>query len=194
MRRGKDMSNVRPSDRPWNDPGPRSSGVDAQAENEKLPALHALVLDFSTVSNIDTTSVQALIDARTEIEKWADRPVEFHFATILSPWISRALIAGGFGIGVPSSQLPPEVAAVVPYRDGRTRSESVDPIPMIRDDDFEAGGDVKKLKTDTVSSKANSSSEVSEYQPVVTQLTPFFHLDLTAAVRAAESGLNDRRI
>jgi sodium-independent sulfate anion transporter 11 len=50
MRRGKDMSNVKLSDRPWNDPGPRRYGADAErAANESRPVLHAIVLDFSTV-------------------------------------------------------------------------------------------------------------------------------------------------
>jgi sodium-independent sulfate anion transporter 11 len=48
MRRGKDMSNVRMSDRPWNDPGPSRFGADAdQVTNEKLPVLHAIVIDLS---------------------------------------------------------------------------------------------------------------------------------------------------
>jgi len=95
MRRGKDMSNVKASDRPWNDPGPRRRGAESeQAANDSRPVLHAIVLDFSVVwvlfrgrhsfsvakwsprSHIDTTAVQALIDTRTEIEKWTDHPIE----------------------------------------------------------------------------------------------------------------------
>jgi solute carrier family 26 (sodium-independent sulfate anion transporter), member 11 len=50
MRRGKDMASVKLSDRPWNDPGPRVHGADAErATNESRPILHAIVLDFSTV-------------------------------------------------------------------------------------------------------------------------------------------------
>jgi sodium-independent sulfate anion transporter 11 len=50
MRRGKDMSNVKASDRPWNDPGPRRHGAEAErAENETRPVLHAIVLDFAAV-------------------------------------------------------------------------------------------------------------------------------------------------
>ena len=52
------------------------------------------------------------------MERWTDRPVEFHFATILSPWIRRALVAGGFGTGLPASSGPREIAPVVPYRGG----------------------------------------------------------------------------
>ena len=50
LRRGKDMSNVKLSDRPWNDPGPSRHGGEAgQAVNEQKPILHAIVLDFSSV-------------------------------------------------------------------------------------------------------------------------------------------------
>ncbi|RDB24002.1 putative sulfate permease C3H7.02 [Hypsizygus marmoreus] len=181
-RRGKDMTNVKASDRPWNDPGPsRNGGAADHVENEKRPSLHAVVLDFSLVSHIDTTAVQALIDARTEIDKWADHPVEFHFATILSPWIHRALTAGGFGLGISSSMIPHDLAAVVPYRDGRTSFDASDIGQDSRTDDLE-GGDMKKSSTDSI-------EQSSELEPIVATDTPFFHIDLQAAVRAAESGV-----
>ncbi|KAI0781182.1 sulfate permease [Trametes elegans] len=165
MRRGKDMSKVSMSDRPWNDPGPKP-GRDENADNLAKPVLHAIVLDFSGVSQIDTTAVQALIDTRNEVERWADKPVEFHFATILSPWIRRALIAGGFGTGV--SNAPAEIAPVVPYRGGRTLPE--------------------KHKVVDIEAIDEEGVDVSE-APIVPEDTPFFHFDLTSAVRAAEAGL-----
>ncbi|KAF9483785.1 sulfate permease [Pholiota conissans] len=183
MRRGKDMSNIKFSDRPWNDPGPpRGSGIDIQAENEKKPILHAIVLDFSTVSHIDTTATQALIDARTEIEKWADHPVEFHFATILSPWIHRALVAGGFGTGVPSSKTQ-EVAAVHPYREDPAEFSQIEV-----QSDLE-GGELKKRV-----SVVESVDSKDEYVPLISSDTPFFHVDLASAVRAAEYGLSHSRL
>lgn len=49
-RRGKDMSGISLSDRPWNDPGPRR-GHEAEeyARDASKPLLKAIVLDFSTV-------------------------------------------------------------------------------------------------------------------------------------------------
>lgn len=47
-RRGMDMTNIKPSDRAWNDPS-TLRGEDEQKENEMKPVLHAIVLDFSTV-------------------------------------------------------------------------------------------------------------------------------------------------
>ncbi|OBZ75180.1 hypothetical protein A0H81_04563 [Grifola frondosa] len=172
MRRGKDMSLIKMSDRPWNDPGPKP-GQDENAENLQKPVLHAIVLDFSGISHIDTTAVQSLIDTRNEVEKWADKSVEFHFATILSPWIRRALIAGGFGMGTPASDVPMEIAPVVPYRGGRL--EHTD------DDKF---GDLETADIDI------QETIPGEAAPIVPENTPFFHFDLVSAVRAAESGLS----
>lgn len=48
IRRGTDVRLIPLSDRPWNDPGSRH-GADAEwEENQGKPALHAIVLDFST--------------------------------------------------------------------------------------------------------------------------------------------------
>ncbi|KII88737.1 hypothetical protein PLICRDRAFT_54565 [Plicaturopsis crispa FD-325 SS-3] len=182
FRRGRDMTFVKASDRPWNDPGPRYGGaVEEQAENALKPEIHAIVLDFSAASHIDTTAVQSLIDTRNEVDRWADRPVEFHFATILSPWIRRALIAGGFGTGAPGANYPREIAAVVPYRGGTRETTDYD-----RADDQEA-----QLK-DRSRSSSSGKSAGDENVPIYGDDTPFFHFDLTAAVAAAEAGLAAR--
>jgi len=172
LRRGKDMSQVKASDRPWNDPGPSSFGADAdQLENEKKPFLHAVVLDFSSVPQIDTTAVQSLVDTRNAVERWTDRPVEFHFASIQSPWIRRALVAGGFGTGLSSSQGPAEVAPVVPDQYITQKHHHYVDDPEAQDVKHKSGGA-------SVASLQLSSAD-----------TPFFHFDLATAVRAAESGL-----
>ena len=50
MRRGIDVSKIRPGDRPWNDPGPpNNDAIAAQAVNDAKPELHAIVLDFSAM-------------------------------------------------------------------------------------------------------------------------------------------------
>lgn len=175
MRRGRDLSGVPLSDRPWNDPGPLRGDVNAEQElNAKKPVLRAIVLDFSAISQIDSTAMQSLIDARNEIERWVDHPVEWHFATILSPWIRRALVAGGFGIGTPVGNIPTEIAPVVSYRGGVHGST-----PAL-EDDLEDG-----LKKEA----SRSSSLPSGFVAVLPTETPFFHLDLVAAVKAAEASV-----
>ncbi|KAF8497075.1 sulfate transporter family-domain-containing protein [Russula emetica] len=179
MRRGVDLRLVPLSDRPWNDPGPRH-GVDVEwEENQARAALRAIVLDFSTVSQVDTTSVQALVDARDVIERWADHPVEFHFASILSPWIRRSLVAGGFGYDH-RSQLDGrhhDVAAVPPsYNVSYVGPSSTD---------------IEGRETKEVSLSDPSYGTIDHGEASAVQVdTPFFHLDLAEAVAAAEVGLS----
>ncbi|TRM56858.1 sulfate transporter family-domain-containing protein [Schizophyllum amplum] len=268
-RRGKDLSTVSMADRPWNDPGTRkgSSAEEEQRRNEALPLLRAVVLDFSSISHIDTTAVQSLIDTRNEIERWTDAPVEFHFASILSPWIRRALVAGGFGFvaNAHDAGRSHEVAPVVPYRDGLREgdpetspqlhhdlesrlhhdlesrlhhdresrlhhdleSRGADIVEQAREQTRErlvshtdlkrvdlktarvdlktAGVDLKTasvdlktagvdLKTAGVDLKTTGVVTEMEVTPLITEETPFFHLDLQEAVRAAEGGLQVRRV
>ena len=49
MQRGRDMTNVKAADRPWNDAGSGRNGEEEQERNMKKPVLHAIVLDFSNV-------------------------------------------------------------------------------------------------------------------------------------------------
>ncbi|GAA5835818.1 hypothetical protein JCM11251_007435 [Rhodosporidiobolus azoricus] len=112
-------------DRPWNDPGPapwsRKKIKDAEDPaspfaKEQKPLLKAIVFDMSSCTNIDTTSVQNLVDLKRSLERWAGDQVQFHFAGILGPFIKRALLAGGFGTGKGWSgdERPLEIAPVVP--------------------------------------------------------------------------------
>jgi sodium-independent sulfate anion transporter 11 len=121
--------------------------------------------------------------------------LQFHFASILSPWIRRALVAGGFGVGTSSSRVPHEIAAVVPYRDGLADRQLTD----VREgtniheevDDIEKGNSTNSKEK--VSATVDSVS--LEFASPLSTDTPFFHLDLESAVRAAESGIenNDHR-
>jgi hypothetical protein len=70
-RNGQDYSLTSQGDRPFNDPGPsrfakRKEGAEAEkaAENAAKPLLRAVVFDLAGVSNVDTTSIQNLIDLR----------------------------------------------------------------------------------------------------------------------------------
>ncbi|CAI2184388.1 4961_t:CDS:2 [Funneliformis geosporum] len=81
-------------DRPWNE---LEMSNDSDESNKlPKPRLHAVVFDFAAVSVIDSTGIQALLDTRKELNKYAGQPVEFHFANILDEDIEESLIAGGF--------------------------------------------------------------------------------------------------
>jgi sodium-independent sulfate anion transporter 11 len=181
-RRGKDITLTRLIDRPWNDSGPRRGAKDHAAEDLQKPLLRALVLDFAAVSNADTTSVQNLIDTRKELERWADGPVEFHFANILKPWVRRALIAGGFGTGEDTSPL--EVAPVAPTGG----EDNADPrLDWKWESRSKAPQDIEEAShEDKYNGKGRATG--SAEGPLISTSTPFFHVDLDAAVKAAETG------
>lgn len=130
-----------PGDRPWNDPGPinpkfakagklltcgfaarrvdekvNENHARAQGDHDTRPSLRAIIFDCSSVSNVDTTSVQCLADVRQSVERYSGRRIDFYFAGIASPWIRRALLAAGFGTGQTMTHLS-EVAPVIGPRD-----------------------------------------------------------------------------
>jgi len=163
--RGADLRLIPLSDRPWNDPGPRHGVVTEWEENQRRPTLRAIVLDFSTASQVDTTSIQALVDTRVEVERWADHPVEFHFATILSPWIRRSLVAAGFGYDHSS----------------RSDARRHDVAPSYDVGPSSTGIDTKQIPLPDITYGTIHQGEAS----AVPVDTPYFHLDLTEAVAAA---------
>ncbi|KAH8431740.1 SLC26/SulP family anion transporter [Aspergillus melleus] len=92
-----------PGDRPWNNPGPRKGK--SEPDRSHLPTLRAVILDFSSVNNVDVTSVQNLIDVRNQLDLYASpQSVQWHFAHINNRWTKRALAAAGFGFPTPTSE------------------------------------------------------------------------------------------
>lgn len=89
------------SDRPWNYVAPKETGK--SDDDQGLPLLRAVILDFGAVNVIDITAIQGLIDLRNSLDRYcAPDAVEVHFAHIYNRWTRRALAASGFGY--PSSQ------------------------------------------------------------------------------------------
>ena len=88
-------------DRPWNDPGPRRGH--AEEDFSDRPTLKAIILDFSSVNNVDVTSVQHLIDVRNQLDRWAaPDKVDWHLACLNNRWTKRALASAGFGYPTPT--------------------------------------------------------------------------------------------
>ncbi|KAK6948661.1 hypothetical protein Daesc_010431 [Daldinia eschscholtzii] len=97
-RRTKTDTYARVGDRPWNDPGPKKG----QEEDTSLPTLKAIIFDFSSVNNVDVTSVQQLIDVRNQLDRYtAPDVVDIHFACINNRWTKRGLVSAGFGYPTP---------------------------------------------------------------------------------------------
>lgn len=108
-RRTNLTSYPRPGDRPWNDPGPTkrqlkkaaAGDINLDAGKEDLPTLKAVILDFSAVNFVDITSVQALVDIRNQLDRYAaPEVVDWHIACINNRWAKRGLVAAGFGYPV----------------------------------------------------------------------------------------------
>ncbi|ORX36803.1 sulfate transporter family-domain-containing protein [Kockovaella imperatae] len=190
-RHGKHLDGVSKGDRPWNDPAPSKAQAEKDRQlNGQKPRLRAVILDFAAVANLDTTGVQNLIDTRREVEKWADRKVEFHFTGILSPWIRRALVAGGFGTGESSSKHMIEVAPVVPRDDSN--------FPTTESSDSQQSSPAESFKDISYSPEPKPSAELaksdSEETPrrstgvsLLDRATPFFHFDLADALQSIEA-------
>jgi len=227
----------RRGDRPWNDPGPPNQALlravraltfyyhrhkdapsldeefaetECKRINDDRPPLHALILDFGSVSNVDSTSVQVLVDLRNALERYSGHPVQFHFAHILSPWIRRALLAGGFGTGRLQRHVT-EIAPVVQQGDARPivgpeaeeQPRTSSPVVKPPVNDLESQNDtmeaMDRLDFDirnldalyAQDNKPEHSVDPSIVVPIMwnNELTPYFHLDLAAALSAAEGSL-----
>ncbi|CEQ42580.1 SPOSA6832_04407, partial [Sporobolomyces salmonicolor] len=181
------------------DPGPnwfqrRKAHASVEAAkveaNAAKPLLKAVVFDFSGVSNVDTTSIQNLVDLRRVLSRYAGQEVEFHFATILSPWIKRALLAGGFGRDVSIAGRPLEVAAVVPP-ERADEVGSIQPAPLLeRQSSTLSAGDIKESDLESggnsrpVLEKSWERMETVEGIIVSTDFAAF-HIDLPSAVATA---------
>ncbi|PKY04883.1 putative sulfate transporter [Aspergillus campestris IBT 28561] len=101
-RRTNPFSYGKIGDRPWNNPGPRRGK--SEEDRSHLPTLRALILDFSSVNNVDVTSVQNLIDVRNQLDSYTSpQTVQWHFAHVNNRWTKRALAAAGFGYPTPAS-------------------------------------------------------------------------------------------
>lgn len=101
-RRTNQNSYPRLGDRPWNNPGPKRGQT--EADRSGLPTLKAVILDFSSVNNVDVTSIQNLIDVRNQLDHYASpQNVQWHFAHINNRWTKRALASAGFGYPTPPS-------------------------------------------------------------------------------------------
>ncbi|KAI8376374.1 sulfate transporter family-domain-containing protein [Radiomyces spectabilis] len=119
---------MRKGDRAWNDRRPLAKTPDPETANqatETLPPLCAIVLDCSAVNHLDSTGVQNLLDLQLAINRYADREVEWHFASLASPAIRNALITGGFGTQGGRGPLTGELLPVVPaHQDGPKIAET----------------------------------------------------------------------
>ncbi|KAH7129964.1 sulfate transporter family-domain-containing protein [Dactylonectria estremocensis] len=175
-------------DRPWNDGEPRHIKENI---NDDRPILKAVILDFSTVNNVDVTSIQGLIDVRNQLDKFASPEiVDWHFANIENRWTKRALAAAGFGFRTPrSSEGAGNWKAIFSIADLGGDDSPSNAIALgekaarlsIRQD-IEAVDGISQQDSDKAFSKGPSNSRLIAVQGLN---RPYFHLDLQEALDAA---------
>ncbi|KAK9475981.1 sulfate transporter family-domain-containing protein [Lipomyces japonicus] len=206
-RRTNFRSFTRLGDRPWNDPGPRRG--QSEPDRSHLPTLKAVILDFSSVNNIDITSTQTLVDIRNQLDRWATPDVvQWHFASINNRWTKRALISAGFGY--PTSPEASKSSSIPRWRpifsvadiglsQSATVTENVQQPQLEGESIFKMENELGISRTATPTEANNTNLETKTigdskvYQTrerhkiaVVQGLNvPLFHVDLTSALRTA---------
>ncbi|KAK5135382.1 hypothetical protein LTR08_005324 [Meristemomyces frigidus] len=200
-------------DRPWNDPGPRRG--QASIVDDHRPTLKAIILDFSSVNNVDVTSVQHLIDVRNQLDRYTTPDkVQWHFACINNRWAKRALVAAGFGYPSPEgesgfhrwkpvfsvAEMGGSESAAADAEDAANRRESrfnqkdietAVPIHAQQETDGittpDSASSRNSFDKQLTKSEAYQQGRVSERRIAVVQglNRPFFHIDLTSALQSA---------
>ncbi|KAK4498776.1 hypothetical protein PRZ48_009286 [Zasmidium cellare] len=188
----------RPGDRPWNDPGPKK-GKEVEVDNR--PTLKAVILDFSSVNNVDLTSVQNLIDVRNQLDRHTTpERVQWHIACINNRWTKRALVSAGFGFPATEdnefSRWKPifSVAEIGGPLSAAAQAEADEnkELRAYLPKDVENGQrEVDSINVSDSGSSADVNTHLKKHRAnakvaVVHGLNrPFFHIDLTSALQSA---------
>jgi len=175
-------------DRPWNDPGPRRGQVNEEAEDTR-PLLRAVILDFSPVSFMDTTSAQALVDLQRQFARHATPDsVAWYFVNVNDRWTKRAIVASGFGTSSPlgggddsdpSLNVTLNIAAAA---DGRVRSAESGEWRGLRGAEDVESGSSEEVAPVAVE-KAGETVDWGESLYGVNR--PYFHVLMETAVKSA---------
>ncbi|KAJ5215206.1 sulfate transporter [Penicillium cinerascens] len=167
-------------DRPWNDPGPRRGQKEPDLSH--LPPLHAIVLDFAAVNQVDVTCIQNLVDVRNQLDRYtAPSTVQWHFANVKSRWTKRALASVGFGY---PQKLGPSPSIPVENIGNESSVGSSSP------DDIETG--TKRAQDESFYSEQKTSDpQIRGVQNGgLKSSRPFFHADLTSALCSIDAILD----
>lgn len=209
-RRTDPQAYPRVGDRPWNNPGPRK-GKEVAVDWNK-PTLKAIVLDFSSVNNVDVTSVQNMIDVRNQLDRYAaPEPVEWHIACINNRWTKRALASAGFGYPTPSNDAgefrrwkpvysvaemggEQSAAAAAEHSYNQRNQSAVDTEAQIRplSNSENSSQDPTDLQRQLTSSKAYATQTTNKVAVVHGLNRPLFHIDLTSAMQSAIASAESR--
>eukprot|EP00026_Physarum_polycephalum_P001797 Phypoly_transcript_01800.p1 GENE.Phypoly_transcript_01800~~Phypoly_transcript_01800.p1 ORF type:complete len:721 (-),score=109.97 Phypoly_transcript_01800:174-2336(-) len=146
--------------RAWND-----TYDDAERDRKAtLPLLKAVVVDFIAVNHFDSTGLQGLMAARATLDRYAGRPVEWHFANINNAKIRHSLFVGGFGGRTPSV----------------TETQPLGMVPTLNSTQGNVEG---KINDSEIIDSGIELTRLNNEEP-----TDFIHFDLDTAVYYASRG------
>ncbi|KAI9268492.1 sulfate transporter family-domain-containing protein [Helicostylum pulchrum] len=185
-------------DRAWND----DANPARDAARANLPRLHALIIDFASVNRLDSSGLQAIVDAQNALNRYAGHHVEFHFSNILHPAIRKSLIVSGFanqpraGFEDELEANEKEILPIVPVsKDGPIQRQPTNHTNVTaNNDDIEEVVDTHYAQ-DSKETKTNFDEESvrtahSIFLP--RDRYPFFHWSADEAVRTACSSIDNR--
>ncbi|KAI7902744.1 sulfate transporter family-domain-containing protein [Cokeromyces recurvatus] len=177
-------------ERPWND----DSTPDIIAARESLPILHALILDFASVNRLDSSGLQAIVDAQNALNRYSGHHVEFHFVNILNPTIRRCLVVAQFGTQPRPGDNRKEILPIVPTsRDGPEREQFHRKSDEESPNTLDEIEDIEKSCTECSNTPPISFHRLStDGIPIPKDRYPFFHWSADKAVRSALSSLSIR--
>ncbi|KAI8372762.1 sulfate transporter family-domain-containing protein [Radiomyces spectabilis] len=205
-------------DRAWND----DANPIKEAAREKLPRLHAVIFDFASVNRLDSSGLQAIVDAQNALNRYSGQHVEFHFVNILHPAIRRSLIVANFGTqpreGLDDeNRTRQEILPVVPAsKDGpqgqrsqenlhhRYRNSDIEEVPDQDNSGRDDGVDEKIEHAEYAGqsetngrysmSITTTSTTTAKSIPLPKDRYPFFHWGADEAVKAAVISLAARPV
>lgn len=185
-------------DRAWND----DANPVRDAARANLPRLHALIIDFASVNRLDSSGLQAIVDAQNTLNRYAGHHVEFHFSNILHPAIRKSLIVSGFanqpraGFEDEHEANEKEILPIVPAsKDGPVQRHQTNHTSTSNNDGIEEVVETH-YANDNKEGKTFSSDEESVNTAHSISLPrdryPFFHWSADEAVRTASRSIDNR--
>ncbi|CAO3591103.1 unnamed protein product [Absidia cylindrospora] len=191
-------------ERAWND----DASPAVEALREQLPLLHALILDVASVNRLDSSGLQAVVDAQSALNRFAGHHVEFHFVNIVHPAIRRALIVAGFGTQPVPGEDGQEILPVVPAsKDGpqqrhhreqhqahdiEQETSTASHLSSVGGGDHDDTSSIEKHHADFIDTKSASTTTLSNPIPIPKDVYPFFHWSADDAVNASLRSLSLR--
>ncbi|KAI1341509.1 putative sulfate permease [Xylariaceae sp. FL0016] len=214
-RRTKSDAYARKGDFPWNEPGPKPG----HHERSDLPTLKAIILDFSSVNNVDVTSIQQMIDVRNQLDRYTNpEVVDWHIACINNRWTKRALVSAGFGYPTPradgaqsrwksifsiaeiggddspAAQADQELLEKEDNHPLHPSASRPDNAVHLHEDNIGASGSASSTSGSVNKAQAADYRRGGESRKVVVHglNRPLFHVDLTSALQSAITNVRAR--